>query len=197
MYSLLKELHIRGNLKEFGMDLKKVGNFLKELRKEKGITQERLGEQFGVSGRTVSRWETGAKLPDLDVLVLISDYYGVELSELLDGERKEHSTASFDNDTALKVVDYSNIEKQKLTKRIFYLFAVAMVFFTAYIVIELFAFREGEHAGSFIEAVSGFCLGFSYGALIIGILFSSGLLFKANALKKKFLKKKYGERLYR
>ena len=59
MYSLLKELHIRGNLKEFGMDLKKVGSFLKELRKEKGITQERLGEQFGVTGQAVSKWEKG------------------------------------------------------------------------------------------------------------------------------------------
>lgn len=36
----------------------KIGKFLKTLRKEKGITQEQLAEQFGVSGRNVSRWET-------------------------------------------------------------------------------------------------------------------------------------------
>ena len=41
------------------MDQKKIGRFLKELRKEKVITQEQLTEKIKVSGRTVSRWETG------------------------------------------------------------------------------------------------------------------------------------------
>ena len=41
------------------MDQKKIGEFLKHLRKEKGLTQEQLAEHFYVSGRTVSRWETG------------------------------------------------------------------------------------------------------------------------------------------
>ena len=40
------------------MDQKKIGCFLKELRKEKDITQEQLAEKINVSGRTVSRWET-------------------------------------------------------------------------------------------------------------------------------------------
>ena len=37
----------------------KIGEFLKELRKEKGLTQEQFAEQFNVSRRSVSRWETG------------------------------------------------------------------------------------------------------------------------------------------
>ena len=41
------------------MDTKKIGEFLKVLRKERGLTQEQLAEKFGVSARTVSRWETG------------------------------------------------------------------------------------------------------------------------------------------
>ena len=41
------------------MDAKKIGIFLRELRKEKGLTQEQLAEVLNVSGRTVSRWETG------------------------------------------------------------------------------------------------------------------------------------------
>ena len=40
------------------MDQKKTGEFLKQLRKEKGLTQEQLAEHIVVSGRTVSRWET-------------------------------------------------------------------------------------------------------------------------------------------
>lgn len=41
------------------MNQKKIGSFLKELRKGKGITQEEFAENLNVSGRTVSRWETG------------------------------------------------------------------------------------------------------------------------------------------
>lgn len=39
------------------MDAKKIGTFLRELRKEKGLTQEQLAEVLHVSGRTVSRWK--------------------------------------------------------------------------------------------------------------------------------------------
>ena len=70
------------------MDQKKIGGFLKQLRKEKGITQQNLAEVLGVSGRTVSRWETGFNMPDLDLLIEIADYYDVEIREILDGERK-------------------------------------------------------------------------------------------------------------
>lgn len=41
------------------MNQQKIGGFLKELRNEKNLTQEQLSEKFGVSRRTVSRWETG------------------------------------------------------------------------------------------------------------------------------------------
>ena len=67
------------------MDLKKIGLFLKELRREKGITQEQVAEVFGVSGRTVSRWETGTNMPDLSILIQIADYYDVDLKEILNG----------------------------------------------------------------------------------------------------------------
>lgn len=50
------------------MDAKKIGTFLRELRKEKGLTQEQLAEVLHVSGRTVSRWETGTNMPDLSSL---------------------------------------------------------------------------------------------------------------------------------
>ena len=62
------------------VDQVKIGNFLKKLRKEKGITQEQLAEILNVSGRTVSRWETGNNMPDISILVDIADYYDISLS---------------------------------------------------------------------------------------------------------------------
>ena len=60
------------------MDLQKIGTFMKDLRKEKGFTQEQLAESLNVSRRTVSRWETGMNMPDLDLLMELSDLYAVE-----------------------------------------------------------------------------------------------------------------------
>ena len=85
------------------MDLVKTGAFLKELRKEKNIIQEQLAEEMGVSRRTVSRWETGSNMPDMDILIDISDFYGVGLREILDGERKEKQMDKEMKETVLKV----------------------------------------------------------------------------------------------
>ena len=63
------------------MDTKKIGAFLKQCRKEKNLTQEQLAEKFGVSSRTVSRWETGSNMPDLSILVELADYYDMDLKE--------------------------------------------------------------------------------------------------------------------
>ena len=71
------------------MDMIAIGKNLRELRREKGMTQEQLAEHFNVARRTVSRWETGSNMPDLDILIEMSDFYDVDLRELLDGERTE------------------------------------------------------------------------------------------------------------
>lgn len=69
------------------MDTKKIGEFLKILRREKGLTQEQLAEILHVSGRTVSRWETGTNMPDLSILIQMAEFYTVDVKEILDGER--------------------------------------------------------------------------------------------------------------
>lgn len=98
------------------MNLKEIGAFLKQLRNEKGITQEQLAEILSVSGRTVSRWETGTNLPDLSILVEISEYYNVEIKEILNGERKSENMDNELKETLLKVADYNELEKQRAAK---------------------------------------------------------------------------------
>lgn len=95
------------------MDVQKIGSFLKELRKEKGLTQEQLAEILGVAGRTVSRWETASTMPDLSILIQLAEYYDVEIKEILDGERRNDTMDKELKETLEKVVDYSEMEKQK------------------------------------------------------------------------------------
>ena len=95
------------------MDLQKIGTFLKELRKEKELTQEQLAETLNVSRRTVSRWETGNNMPDLDLLAEMADLYQVELRELLNGERKNEQMNEELKETVMQVAAYSSAEKQR------------------------------------------------------------------------------------
>lgn len=59
---------------------KKVGRFLKEIRKQNNMTQEQLGERIGVTNKTVSRWETGNYMPPIESLKLLSDIYPNKVS---------------------------------------------------------------------------------------------------------------------
>ena len=164
------------------MDQQKIGSFLKELRKEKHATQEQLAEVLGVSGRTVSRWETGRSLPDLDLLMLLADYHGVELRELLDGERKENTMDKHLEETVVKVADYSNQEKHKLARRMCLLFVAGAALFTLYLVW----MAAGRPAAW--EKFASRALGFAYGMILVGVLYTSGHLARLRALKLRLLK---------
>lgn len=163
------------------MDQSKIGRFVKELRKEKGLTQEQLAEQFNVSRRTVSRWETGSNLPDLDILIEMADYYNVELRELLDGERKSEKMDKELEETVLKVADYSNEEKQKITKRMHLLFIGG---FIAAVIYAILFFTD--NADNFL---GGLCLGITTGMMIVGVIMTSKQADKIRAYKIRLLKR--------
>lgn len=69
------------------MDQIKTGKFIARLRREKEITQEELGRRLGVSNKTVSRWENGNYMPDIETLRLLAAEFSVSIEELLDGEK--------------------------------------------------------------------------------------------------------------
>ncbi len=98
------------------MDQKKTGDFLKELRKEQSFTQEQVAEKLGVSSRTISRWETGTYMPDISMLVDIAEMYDVDVREIIDGERKQENMNIEVKETAIKMADYSVMEKKNLLK---------------------------------------------------------------------------------
>lgn len=99
------------------IDQIKIGGFLRDLRKEQNKTQEEIAEKFGVSSRSVSRWENGTTLPDLSILVDLADYYDVDIREIIDGERKQNTMNDETKDTLKKVADYAENDKKRSVKR--------------------------------------------------------------------------------
>ena len=100
------------------MDQIKIGKFLKELRKEKGITQEQLAEILGVSNRTISRWETGNNMPDISLLVVIADFFEVSILEIINGERKSEKMSDETKKVAETLSNYADVEKEKMVREI-------------------------------------------------------------------------------
>lgn len=157
----------------------KIGAFIKELRKEKELTQEQLAEQFNVSRRTVSRWETGRNLPELDILIEMADYYEVELRELLNGERKREGMNKVLEETVLKVAEYSNEDKLKITKRMHLLFFGGVIAAVLYLILVF-----TDHADNFL---GGLCLGIQFGMMIVGAVMTSKYAAKIRAYKMRIL----------
>jgi len=82
------------------MDLVQTGKFIAQLRKERGLSQQQLGESIGVTNKTISRWETGTYLPPADMLLSLSKLFDVSINELLSGKRltqEEYRAAAEEN----------------------------------------------------------------------------------------------------
>lgn len=79
-----------------------IGNFIYELRREKGYTQKELGEILGVTNKAVSKWETGAAIPRMETLQRLAQLLGCTQEELFLGHRIERTgqTARGENVTA-------------------------------------------------------------------------------------------------
>ena len=149
------------------MDQKKIGRFLKTLRKEKNITQEVLAETLNVSGRTVSRWETGTNMPDISLLVELSEFYQVSIPEIIDGERKSEKMNQETKATAVKMAEYSKNELNAEKKRII---SISLIIFGAVIIISALAVFPNESSWGSIYAIIG------------GIILTAGICFRIRSV---------------
>lgn len=95
----------------------KTGEFLRALRKEQNLTQEQLAEKFGVSNRSVSRWENGINMPDISLLVKLADFYNVDIGEIITGERKDKYKDTETKEEIEAVVKYAENEKSTIKKK--------------------------------------------------------------------------------
>lgn len=157
------------------MNQKKTGEFLKTLRKEKGMTQEQLAEKFFVSGRTVSRWETGSNMPDLSILVELADFYDVDIREIIDGERKSETMDFETKDTLKKVAEYTAEENKKLRNKMADMMAASAVLLIFCSVLFGTDGFNGFIAESAYRNIMNFTLGAATATLILNIMYLFGL----------------------
>ena len=66
-----------------------IGENIRALRREKGVTQEQLAESIGISFQAVSKWENGITLPDITLVPMLAAYFGVTTDRLLSFDRRK------------------------------------------------------------------------------------------------------------
>lgn len=86
-----------------------IGEKLLELRKQKGLSQEEVADQVGVTRQTISKWEVGESKPDFDKIIPLCDLFSITTEELLKGEKKKKQE---------EFVEYDRREIKKKTAKV-------------------------------------------------------------------------------
>ena len=141
------------------MDTKKIGKFISENRKRKGLTQEQLGNILGVSNKTISRWENGNYMPDLSLLIPLSESLDISLNELLNGKYITEDKIMETTEKSLKnTINYSKNmlvqEKRKIS--------IGIMIFGAFLCFAAFAILDKESSWCCIYSIVGIVV-FVYG----------------------------------
>jgi len=124
------------------MNQTKTGKLIAELRRQSKMTQQALGDKLGVSNKTVSRWENGNYMPDIELLPLIASEFGITVDELLSGERSavpakaEGKSAKSQTSSRFSVEEQKKYLKRKWRREHVFLYAVfAVIFISAAVIL--------------------------------------------------------------
>ena len=123
----------------------KLAERIQYLRKMKGISQEELAEKAGVSRQAVSKWESDQSTPDVEKIIIMSDYFGVTTDYILKG---------------IQTVESKEQKSRELASKVLYISSATFV------VIGLFCAFGGWYAQQTMEAV--------WGAMIVQVVGVAG-----------------------
>lgn len=162
------------------MNQDKIGKFILECRKKKGLTQEALAEKLGVTDKSVSNWENGRNMPDLSLFKPLCEVLDISINDLISGEivsKEKYQDRLEEN--IIRTIDYSNkkiIKKNNLINIILTIFGIALI------VTAMSIFPSESSWGSIYSiigiiisliGVAGFIKNLTY---ILKVLFSIGYL---------------------
>ena len=126
------------------MDQIKIGKFIAELRKNKNLTQEQLGELLGVNNRTISRWETGKNMPDISLYKILCETLDISIEELINGERTNKSNIKHSMEKAIiTTIDSSQKTKKNLNKIIKFL--ITLIFLTLITILLIIIYYNNKY----------------------------------------------------
>ncbi|MDI9538601.1 MAG: helix-turn-helix domain-containing protein [Bacteroidota bacterium] len=168
------------------MNQEKIGLFLKDLRKESGMTQEQLAEKLNVSNRTISRWENARTMPDFDFLIELAKIYDVSVEELLKGERTADMMEKQTEEALYNIAEYTSSEKERLLKNQHFFAWVGVICWIVFLGLKL----AGLDETGITENIASFAAGLAFAMSIVSVIYTSKHISKIQEMKKRILKVK-------
>ena len=126
------------------MDQRKIGKFIAECRKQKGLTQMLLAEKLGITDKAISKWERGITMPDSSIMLELCDILGISVNELLSGEKVDMEDNNQKNEQLLLDMAKELERKNKtIWSAMWAIMIVSMTALFAGILIAAFLMPEG------------------------------------------------------
>lgn len=136
------------------MDTKKIGEFLKSLRKAKGLTQQAVADELYVNSKTISKWENGDSIPDISIISNVAKFYGVTVDEILRGHRNDDYLLEEEKNELRDERLVANVIRRKYNIYFYISLGVLMTFF----LISLIVYGCDQHIISMILHLLGLAL---------------------------------------
>ena len=119
------------------MNQQKIGEFIKDKRKEKGLTQKELADKLGITNQAISKWERGKNCPDISFLKDLCKILDININELLSGKELEKVSKEESEDILVETVKtYTDIEKKKNKKLL--ILTILLLIFYVFLVIAMY-----------------------------------------------------------
>ena len=119
------------------IDMIKIGKFISQCRKEKGLTQAQLAEKFGITDRAVSKWETGKSIPDASIMLDLCAELGINVNELLSGEKLNDMT-NYNQQAEKNLLDLKEKEEKASRNMLTMEVVIGFISTTAFLALLLF-----------------------------------------------------------
>lgn len=138
------------------MDLIKIGKFIKNCRKDKGLTQEELSEKLNISQKTISKWECGNGLPDVSIMLDLCTALSISVNELLNGEHIDKKDYMDKAEQKLLEIQKEKVKSDKrlLTAEII-LIVISMVIFLGGSIIGKILYDKGYILYGWLSIIFG------------------------------------------
>lgn len=134
----------------------KIDRFIADVRKEHGWTQSKLAEDIGVSDKTISKWECGKGLPEISVLMPLCEVLGINVNELLSGERLSEDDYSQKAEVNMMELIKETEETKKKNKNSLMTMVLAVTAIIFIVVVSVSV--SGVNIGVFLDFPSLFVL---------------------------------------
>ena len=115
------------------MDNNKIGKFIASRRKEKGLTQQELGNNLFVTDKAVSKWERGLSLPDITIIEKLANELDTDIYSILQVEKKDDINIE-------KILQEERIKIKRQLKRKTLIFVIPIIFVGCIILFKLIPF---------------------------------------------------------